>query len=152
MTETLPAFQEAKTLLAKAIDGALGTMEENRPYVSATGFLYDDSESEKGLGKVYYLMSDLARHTRNLRKNPEASLLVVEAEVSLSIHERKRLTALGTVEAVLGRENHESLKGRYMKVFPRSEIFFGLADFHFYSMPLREIHWYGGFGKAEVLK
>ena len=152
VTETLSAFQEAKALLAKAVDGALGTMDGNRPYVSATGFLYADDAGEKGLGKIYYLMSDLARHTRNLKKNPEASLLVTEPAAALPIHERKRLTALGTVEAVQGHESYEALKAEYIKIFPRSEIFFTLADFRFYGMQLREIHWYGGFGKAEVLK
>ena len=45
-----------------------------------------------------------------------------------------------------------SLKEEYLKVFPRSDMFFQLPDFRFYEVTAVEIHWIGGFGKAGTFK
>ena len=146
MPENLDA---AFSLLKLQCEGALGTLEGECPFVSAVGYLYEKSTGPEDLGKIYFLLSDLARHTKNLRVNSQASLLVVEDDEA-PIHEKKRLSLQGKV--VLTNGKLEKLKSEYFKVFPKSGIFFTLADFHFYEMAISEIHWIGGFGKVATFR
>lgn len=162
-------LDEAFELLRKSNEGALGTVEEGRPFVSGAGFFYEEGAAEardypwsrlrgtrpKGRGeaggKILFLLSDLARHTKNLARNPAASLLIVEAAGG-PIHEKKRLTLQGAVRRVEGRGEFERLKEKYLAVFPRAAIFFTLPDFRFYEMRIEEAHWIGGFGKAATVR
>ncbi len=148
---TNPSPEDALSLLISSHEGALGTIEKGTPFVSAAGFLYETPEGEKDFGKLYFLLSDLSRHSKNLQKNAAASLLVVEKGTA-PIHERKRLSLQGLIQTIKNETRSETLKDRYLTVFPRSEIFFTLADFHFYEMEITELHWIGGFGKAANFK
>lgn len=137
-------------LLESSREGAIATIgEDGRPFASAAGFLYEKSAAR--FGKIYFLLSGLARHTKNLLKHPDASLLVME-ETDAPVHEKKRATAQGRVRRVEASEKWEALKSNYLKVFPRAEIFFTLPDFRFYEMEISEIHWIGGFGQAKQFK
>ncbi|MBI3312805.1 MAG: pyridoxamine 5'-phosphate oxidase family protein [Candidatus Omnitrophica bacterium] len=137
-----------EALLRETHEAALGTVEEGRPFVSATGFLYQASDDFPAGGKIHILLSHLARHTRNLLKCPDASLLIVENKSGIPIHEKKRVSLQGKVERVEDKAKHETLKREYLKIFPRSEVFFTLPDFRFYEFQVSQIHWIGGFGKA----
>jgi nitroimidazol reductase NimA-like FMN-containing flavoprotein (pyridoxamine 5'-phosphate oxidase superfamily) len=148
------------SLLEKIHEGSLGTVEDGKPFVSSVGFIYlkqiaaEEKQGETHLldGKIYLLLSDLARHTRHLKKNPQASLLVVEGNPNLPIHEKERVTVQGKVRLMDDPKEYEELKGQYLNAFPRSEIFFTLKDFHFYTLEPVEIYWVGGFGKAKTFK
>lgn len=143
-------LKAAVSLLESSKEGALATLENTQhPFVSAVGFLYERVE---GLGTFYLLLSDLARHTRNLSRDPKVSLLVVEKNEAAPIHERKRMTVQGRVKRVEDKERFQELSCRYLKIFPRSEMFFALPDFRFYEFQPEEIHWIGGFGKAAIFR
>jgi len=138
-------------IIQSAFEASLGTVEDGAPFVSGTGFLFlNDPAAEARIlgGRLYLLLSDLAQHTRNLKKNSHASLLIVEKKDDLPIHEKKRLTFQGQVRRIEDPEVFERLKTKYLEIFPRSEIFFGLPDFHFYELEVSRVHWIGGFGKA----
>jgi len=114
------------------------------PYASATGYILDD---EKRLA-VDILLSRLARHTKNILKNPAVSLLVVESKAKAPVHEKMRATLRGQAFPVQEKEAFERLKLAYLEKFPKAEIFFTLPDFAFYRIEPQEIHWIAGFGKA----
>lgn len=137
-------------LIKSSSEAALGTLEEDpsgaaaRPYLSATGYVVEDEEKLS----VAVFLSKLARHTRNIQKNPCVSLLVVEAGTREPIHQRARATLIGKAVRIRDEENPGGLKREYLKRFPKAEIFFSLADFSFYRIEPSEIHWIAGFGKA----
>ena len=146
-------IEKILSILEKASEGALGTIDENKPFVSAAGFIFlKEKNASKLGGGIYVLLSDLARHTRHLKKNPEASLLIMDNQSGLPVYERKRFTLEGVMSKVENPEGRAKLKAKYLEVFPRSEIFFTLPDFHFYQLEVREIYWVGGFGKIATLK
>lgn len=135
-------------LISEAGEVALGTLEGETPFVSATAYLFE-REDETRFGNFYLLLSDRARHTENLKIHNAVSLLVVGGDPAASpIHERPRVTILGRAEPVQSREKSAELRERYLEIFPRSKIFLTLPDFRFYGVRPREIHWIGGFGEA----
>ena len=145
------AKEEAINLIRSGKEAALGTMEVLGPYVSACGYLYESPKRAGESGTLYLLLSDLARHSKNIVKNSIVSLLIVENNSNLPIHEKKRVTVKGKALLLQDSGKRESLKARYLESFPRSEIFFSLPDFRFYEVMIEEIHWIGGFGKAATL-
>ncbi len=152
MTQTALQFKaEALALLAASQEGALGTLDEKgRPFVSAVGFVYEPEPAD-GWGSLYFFLSELARHTKHLAKNPAVNLLIVEQAPETPVHERKKLSLGGKIEKVQAPELKEILKAKYLGVFPRSKIFFTLSDFHFYCLKPEDLYWIGGFGKAAAL-
>ena len=144
-------IKEALGFLEKTHHGALATLEEAKPFVSAVSFIYDFPSTGKGWGRVYFFLSELARHTRNLQMNPEVSLLVAE-EGPAPAYEKKRVTLQGTIRRFEDQSRFEKLKARYLEIFPAAEMFFGFSDFHFFEMEISEIHWIEGFGKIHTFK
>src|SRR5262245_41328877 len=64
---------DAETLLCAARHGALATLlPDGQPYASLVA-------CAASAGAPVLLLSELAEHTRNLRRDPRASLLVAEA-------------------------------------------------------------------------
>lgn len=142
--------EEILSMLSSQKEGALATLEEGRPFVTLVGYLYERDDSDQ-YGKIYILMSDLARHTKHLLISPEASLLVAEKS-DKNLYQTKRLTIKGRVSSVQEPLVFERLKTNYLKVFREAEIFFTLDDFKFYCLQPDEIYWVGGYGKVAAIK
>lgn len=142
-------LSRALEILAAESEAALASLEADAPFTSAVGYVYEKSAEEESAGSVYLLLSDLARHTKNIKKNPKVSLLVISREKSAPVHEKERLSLQGKISLVTDNKKSGELRRSYLKVFPRAEIFFGLPDFRFYELNISEIHWIGGFGRAE---
>ena len=138
--------EEAHRLMKQNHEASLGTIgDDGNPFVSATGYVFQNEA-------MYILISDLARHSKNIQKNAHVSLLIVEANAKAPVHERKRVTVQGKAERVNDKAELETLKKIYLEHFPKAGIFFSLPDFRFYRVPVQELHWIGGFGKAETFK
>ena len=143
------AQEEALALLESSHEAAFGTLEGTTPFLSSVGYLYQRPRpASVGFRAVYLLLSDLARHTRNAKAHSSVSLLIMEKNSDLPVHEKKRVSLQGDLTAVEGPAEFAALKDRYLECFPRAQIFFTLRDFRFYKVSIREIHWIGGFGKA----
>jgi len=132
---------------------ALGTIMDGNPYISAIGYIYEPPVSPSFPGHIYFLLSDIAQHTRNLKQHPNVSLLIT-ALVSgdTPIHETHRMTLQGRVDIVASYEEFLSLKAQYLAIYPRTEVLFELPDFRFYQLTIHELYWIGGFGKAKIYK
>lgn len=145
-------ISEAISVLNATNEVSLGTIESTHPFVSTTGFITLPAERAEQLPRIFVLLSDLARHAKNIKMNECVSLLMIENKPELSVHEKKRMTLKSQMKLVEDDKLFMKLKLKYMDVFPRSEIFFTLSDFRFYEAKVDEIHWIGGFGEAATWK
>lgn len=140
---------EIKKLLEGSKAGALGTLDSAGPLVTSTGYLYEAGAGD--YGSLFFFLSSLARHTENLNRDSRCSFLVEEGAPEKSVHERSRVSVLGTAARVGDAARKASLEQRYRMAFPKSAPFFKLPDFFFFEMNIKEVHWIGGFGKARRL-
>ena len=140
--------EAAVRLLQSSREGFLGTLENAQPFVSAVSYLFESGAPHR-FGKIGLLLSDLARHTQNLQRNPNVSLLVTEPGTQ-PVYAKKRATVQGLASAMKDPIHFTDFKLRYVEAFPSAEIFFTFRDFHFYEIEITELHWIGGFGKIET--
>ena len=89
--------EQARTLMHVGRVGTLSTLSERHPdwpFGSVMPYGLDDQ------GRPTFLISSLAMHTRNLLRDPRASLLVAEADAQDDPLGSARLTLLGSVAEV----------------------------------------------------
>jgi heme iron utilization protein len=134
----------ARLLLRNTTHGSLGTLAESgAPFVSLVACLDD------GAGRPLFLFSSLAEHTRNLKRDPRASLLVA-AEAPKGTLDRPRLTLVGRVEWLDG-EVAEQAKARFASALPEAKVWVTLADFKPARLAPEELRYVGGFARAAQL-
>ena len=143
-------IKDAVKLLETIHEGFLATLENGLPFVSAAGFIYEPG-GEKGFGNIFLFLSNLARHTKNLRKNPEISLAAL-APGERPVYERPRVTAQGNARVVGDESQIRILRDKYKKVFPGAEMLFSFPDFNFFRIEISEIHFVAGFGNIQTFK
>lgn len=145
--------KEAILLLENAHEGALATLEETAPFVSAVSFIYAPALAGPGerWGKIQLFLSGLARHTKNFKKNPNVSLLVTEDGPSPS-YEKRRVTVQGIIRGISDEARFSEFKERYLRLFPGAEMFFGFPDFRLFEIEISSLHWIAGFGKIETFQ
>jgi putative heme iron utilization protein len=122
--------------------GILATLSARRdgwPFASVPSYALTQS------GDPLLLLSDLAEHTRNLRAEPRASLLVQD-QTSLEDPQAGALvTLLGMVEAVASADLAIA-RAAYVARHPESAGYLAMGDFHLYVLHVREARFIGGFG------
>lgn len=102
-------------------------------------------------GDFYCFLSDLAAHSRNLRANPEAALMIIEDESKTrNLFARRRicLSVFGQEierETELGRAILEQFRQRFDETFAVLEA---LPDFHLFQFKPKEGSLVRGFGQA----
>ena len=96
-------------------------------------------------------MSDLARHTQNIRNHERVSLMVLESG-GKPVYEKKRVAVQGIAHEIKEKEKVEAFRKEYLRRYPQAQIFFTLPDFHFFEIEISELYFVGGFGKIESLK
>ena len=129
---------------------SLGTLEPNGfPHVSLITIAPQDN------GSALLLLSDLARHTENIKRDSRASLLVQAApdgkgEVSTNVDPlaSERITIHGNIE-VLPVDQQKNGKFDFIKRHPAAEQYINFADFNLYEFCASEIYLVGGFGRIE---
>lgn len=145
----MPENREAASkLIQEGREAVLATLEDGKPFTSAVNYLFETGE---GFGKLILLMSDLARHTKNAKITTHVSLLIAEHSES-PVYERKRVSVQGLLNPLTDSDKILDFKSRYLSLFPKAQIFFTLADFHFFEIRISEVYFIGGFGRAESLK
>jgi hypothetical protein len=96
-------------------------------------------------GEPLLLLSELAEHTRNLRHDPRASLLVQDSTSAEDPQAGARVTLLGTAEPVDADANSEA-EQRYTTRHPQATEYFTLGDFHLWVLRVEEARFVNGFG------
>ncbi|KZX55766.1 heme utilization protein HutZ [Vibrio sp. HI00D65] len=130
--------QERRTLQLATVD------EEGRPNVSYAPFV----QNQEG---YFVLISDIARHARNLKANPQVSLMMIEdEESSKQLYARKRLT-FDAQASVVERETElwTQVIGQMQERF--GEVIDGLSqlqDFSLFNLKAENGLFVKGFGQA----
>ena len=131
-----------RELLERERHGILATLSARRagwPFASIAPYALT-AEAEPLL-----LFSDLAEHTRNLRGDPRASLLVHDSASLDDPQTGSRVTLLGTVELLPGDEVLAARK-RYLGRHPEAADHLAMADFRLYVLRVVEARFISGFG------
>jgi putative heme iron utilization protein len=134
----------ARLLLRHSTSGTLGTLtEQGSPFVSLVACLDD------GAGRPLFLFTALAEHTRNLKRDPRASLLVA-AETTKATLDRPRVTLVGKVDWLNGAAA-ELAKQQFADTLPEAKVWVTLPDFKPARLAPEEVRYVGGFARAAQL-
>ena len=137
------AVADAKRLMRLARTGALATLEaEGAGLLTTLVGVASDFD-----GAPLFLMSTLSRHTRNLARDPRASLLLTGARDRGDPLNHPRVTLGGRVEPdPAGRA-----KSRYLQRNRKAALYAGFSDFGMFRLRIESVHFNGGFGRAGAL-
>jgi putative heme iron utilization protein len=130
---------DARTLTRRAFKGSLASLESpsGAPYASLITLATDVS------GAPVFLISTLARHTKNLADDPRAAILIDGSGEAADPLQGARLTLSGRAEKV----NSEAVRRRFLARHPEAAFYADFPDFAFWRLKLEGGHYIGGFGR-----
>jgi putative heme iron utilization protein len=133
----------ARSLVKETRAAALGTLGSGgEPFVS---YVITASAAN---GSPLLLLSRLARHSRNLERDPRASLLLVrEPDPDLETRSAIRLTLLGRVVADADPQS----RTLFLAQHPDAGDYVGFADFSFHRFEVEAGHLVADFGRIVTL-
>ena len=132
--------ERARTLVAQITTGTLCTLAlepHGYPYGSFVTVAFDN-------GDPIFLISALAEHTRNLERDPRASLLVAEGG-SADPLANGRVTMLGPCTRVEGDVG--SARAAFFAAHPNSTYYAEFRDFAFWKLDVEYVRYIGGYGR-----
>ena len=137
------AVADVKRLMRLARTGALATLEAKGAGLLTTlvGVASDFD------GSPLFLMSTLSRHTRNLARDPRASLLLTGARDRGDPLNHPRVTLGGQVAP----DPAIRAKSRYLQRNRKAALYAGFSDFGMFRLRIESVHFNGGFGRAAPL-
>jgi putative heme iron utilization protein len=98
-----------------------------------------------------FFISELAEHTKNLRGDARASLLVAEGGEGDPLA-RGRVTLLGHAGKIAGDADREAAKRAYLHAHPNAEYYVDYADFAFWRLDVEAVRYIGGYGRMSWLE
>lgn len=137
--------EDARTLVALGSSGVLSTL-------GAGGFPEGSSVSysSSGLELPVFSFSRLSAHTRNLERDPRASLTVLAGGFEGA--DDARVTMTGRVEPLTSEEEAAKAREAFMARHPEA-FWTDFGDFRWFQMTsLERVHLVGGFARAHSLK
>ncbi len=153
-----PAARTKQWLLSTS-SGALATLScesgiEGFPFGSVVPFQLTAE------GAPYVLVADIAAHTRNLKKDPRASLLVQEQGIG-DPQSRWRVTLIGAMQRLVAPGDPDrrdddvelperalaELHARYRARVPAADEYTTTHGFRLWRMDVRRVRYIAGFGK-----
>lgn len=129
----------ARRLLRRLDRASLATSLEGWPYASLVLAAVDHDASP------LLLLSDLAEHTKNLQRDPRASLLFDGTAGRDDPLTGPRLSVLGE----LAPAADPRLTARFTRRHPAAAGYAGFADFRLYRLAVARGHLVAGFGKID---
>ena len=96
-------------------------------------------------GQPIFLISGLAEHTKNLMKNPKASLLISDNATDNPLASA-RVTLVGECKK-LEEADIEGARATYLLHHPQASAYVDFRDFFFFGLEVSSIRYIGGFGK-----
>ena len=97
-------------------------------------------------GEPVILISEIAEHTRNLRADARASLIVQDSNATEDPQAGARATLVGYAMPV-PEPYVEDASRRYLQLFPNSASFFDAHDFTLFQIKVSKVRFIGGFGE-----
>lgn len=140
-TDSLGA--ETRSIVRHAKKASLATMnaESGGPFVSLATVATDMT------GAPVVLLSDLARHTQNIKKDPRVSLLFDASGEDGDPLEGARVSLSGALE----KSDSAHDKARFLERHPGAAGYAEFADFAFYRLEVSEAYFVGGFGRIHSI-
>lgn len=138
---TLTHAERARTLVDGVSVGTLCTLAREPlgyPYGSLVTFGLE-------AGQPVFLISELAEHTKNLRADSRASLLIAESGTGDPLA-NGRVTLLGRAVPVASGER-ESKSQAYLARHPNAAYYADFKDFAFWSLEVASVRYIGGYGR-----
>jgi putative heme iron utilization protein len=141
----VPTHAEYARSLAATYDrGTLSTLnEEGYPFGSLVLYVLDDR------GQPVMLLSELAEHTKNIRRDGRASVLVsssvMPGDDPMAL---PRVTLVGSLVPV-ERETQELavLQAQFLAEHPSAESYVAFGDFGWWRLALDSVRFVGGYGR-----
>ncbi len=136
--------ETAQLARAAVLAGKVGTLatidfETFGPFASLVNY----SCFNKGF--PVFLLSRLARHTKNVLADCRASFLVAELPPTGDALTGLRATITGDVEMI----TPDAVIKAFLAKHPYAEAYVGFGDFAFYLLVPKTVHVVGGFGRIE---
>jgi hypothetical protein len=134
--------ERARSLAAQLGTGTLCTRTEDPegyPYGSFVTFAFDGPDP-------VFLVSALAEHTKNLKRDPRASLLVAESGASDPLA-NGRVTLLGPCRRLEDAEHVASARAAFLAAHPGAAYYVDFKDFGFWKLRTESIRYIGGYGR-----
>ncbi len=132
--------ERARTLVAQISTGTLCTLAlepEGYPYGSFVTVAFENADP-------IFLISGLAEHTKNLERDPRASLLVAEGG-SADPLANGRVTMLGPCTRV--GEDGGRARNTFFAAHPNSSYYADFRDFTFWKLHVDYVRYIGGYGR-----
>jgi len=132
--------ERARTLVAQIPTGTLCTIAQEPngyPYGSFVTVAFDE-------GNPVFLISGLAEHTKNLDRDPRASLLVAEGSAADPLA-NGRVTLLGLCTRIEGDD--DSARAAFLAVHPNATYYADFRDFAFWKLRVSSLRYIGGYGR-----
>ena len=139
-TESFPTDPElSRSLVGSIGTGVLSTLNsDGYPYGSLISYANDQR------GNPVTLISDLAEHTKNVRSERRASLLVTHAHSAEGDPlTGARLTLVGQMQ-LLGKDDECS--DAYLNKHPYAADYSNFKDFNYWKLEVESCRFVGGFG------
>lgn len=150
----------ARRWLATTRNGALATLSadaaiEGYPFGSVVPF------TTTAEGAPVVLLAEIAAHTKNLKRDPRASLLVQEPRVDGDPQAGWRVTVVGTMKRLVeeGAKDRrpedeawsaralDELHARYRAFVPAADDYRATHGFSYWRLDAAKVRFIGGFGK-----
>ncbi len=132
--------ERARTLVAQVTTGTLCSLAidpDGYPYGSFVTVAFEN-------GNPVFLISQLAEHTRNLARDPRASLLIAE-RVSADPLANGRVTMLGPCTRIEGDAGSARLA--FFAAHPNARYYADFRDFAFWRLQVESVRYIGGYGR-----
>jgi putative heme iron utilization protein len=143
--ESRESYAETARGLIRAADRAsLATLlvDGARPYASLVLIAADHDASP------ILLISDLADHTKNLKADPKASLLVDQTHGLANPLTGARVSLVGSI----ARSSEPRHRERFLARHPDAASYAAFGDFNIYAMQVERVHLVAGFGRIRWLE
>ena len=131
--------ERARTLVAQQRTGVLSTLtEDGFPYGSYVTFALHGATP-------VFLISAMASHTENLKRDARASLLVHEHGATDPLA-NGRITLVGRCSR-LRDDAAAAARAAFLTVHPQAEYYADFSDFGFWQLTVESARYIGGYGR-----
>lgn len=104
-------------------------------------------------GTPIVLLSEIAQHTRNLRRDPRVSLFVRDPNATGDAQASWRVTVLGRAQTIAADAAElEEIHARYRERVPGAKSYLDTHDFSYFAIEPLRVRVIGGFGAIRWLE
>lgn len=140
--------ERARTLMHLGGVSSLSTMSQKHPgypFGSVMPYAVDDG------GAPIFLISAMAMHTHNIKREPKCTLLVQPDDAGSDPLGGARISVMGDV-TVADDDQRDRLAELYLARHEQAQFWINFGDFKFFTMQVVDVYFIGGFGVMGWIK